>query len=82
MACQVEDEPKLWSGKWFLYVAKMQKELILVKFTRRHCPRFHHFCAKRGHAPEFLGCGAVPRGGFTLSLVVQDHPPAHYAAMH
>jgi hypothetical protein len=62
----------------------MEKELILVKFTRRHCPRLHHFCTECGHAPELLGCRTVPGGCHVvvMGLVMQDHKPAHYAPMH
>jgi len=36
IACQVKDDPKLWNENRYLYVSKMQKEVVLVKFTRRY----------------------------------------------
>jgi len=51
---------KHWTENRFLYVAKMQDRLVLVKFTRQYCPDLHFFCAERGHAPKLLGYGTVP----------------------
>jgi len=59
VAFQDERAPN-WNGNRFLYAAKTQDGLVVVKFTRQYCPELHSFCAERGHAPKLLGYGTVP----------------------
>ena len=60
-----------------LYVAEtLDKEPIMVKFTRRYSIELHAFCAKRGYAPVIHGFRTLPGG---WSVVAMDYilPPMH-----
>jgi len=75
---------KEWNENRFLYLAKMQKDYVIVKFTCRYCTELHQFCAERGHAPKLLSYGTVPKGWHivVMEMVIQDIDKTlvHYAS--
>jgi hypothetical protein len=77
---------KPWNEKRFLYLAKMQNNYVIVKFTRRYSTDLHQFCANRGHAPKLLGYGTVPGGWHVVLMELVDRDIsktlAHYAPTH
>ena len=55
-----------------LFVAKMGRRDVVVKFTSQYCSGAHRLLAKHGLAPELHFCGRI-RGG--LWMVVMDYVP-------
>jgi hypothetical protein len=79
------DDPGLWNDARFLYLAKIQHQVVLVKFTHQYSPELHHFCAERYHAPKLLGYGTVPGGWKVVVMEFVEHDRdqrARYALKH
>jgi hypothetical protein len=72
----------------FLYSAtldNLDKNQVIVKFTRRYCPGLHSFCASQGHAPQLLGYGTIPGGWLVVvmeKIEQQDTNLRSYAHKH
>ncbi|KAI9510392.1 hypothetical protein F5148DRAFT_593466 [Russula earlei] len=67
------DDPELRDENRFLFGAKMQDEVVVVKSTRHYCPDLHDFCAKRGQVPKLLGYGTVPGRWIVVVMELVEH---------
>jgi hypothetical protein len=54
----------------FTYLAEIgaNKQLVLIKFSRRYSIELHAFCAKSGHAPQILAFEQLPGGWFAVAM--------------